>query len=276
MEKAMEYYNKSLKIAEEIEDKGGIAQALNNIGVLFFNKLDNNRALEFYEKSFKLREEIADKEGIANSLGNIGRVYLLQKNYPKALEFGERSMKLSRELGFPENIKNTAMHFYNVYNATGNYKLAFENYELYIQMRDSIVNEATKKASIKNQLKYEYEKRAAADSVKNVEAQKVKDAQLHAQAASLKQEKTQRYALYGGLVLVAGFLIFVINRFRITNKQKKIIEEQKVVVDQAFEKLHEKNKEVLDSIRYAKRIQVALLSNEKYIERVLRKLNQKV
>ena len=141
-------------------------------------------------------------------------------------------------------------------------------------MRESITNEATKKASIKNQLKYEYEKRAAADSVKNAEEQKVKDAQLVAQNASLKSEKTQRYALYGGLVLVVGFLIFVFNRFRVTNKQKKIIEEQKHLVDEAFEKLAEKNKEVLDSIHYAKRIQVALLPNEKYINRNLHKLNR--
>ena len=44
-------------------------------------------------------------------------------------------------------------------------------YELEIQMRDSINNMQTKKASIKSQLKYEYEKRAAADSVKNAEQQ---------------------------------------------------------------------------------------------------------
>ena len=37
--------------------------------------------------------------------------------------------------------------------------------------------------------------------------------------------------------------------------------------------LEEKNKEVLDSIRYAKRIQTALLTSEKYIERKLNELN---
>jgi uncharacterized membrane protein (DUF106 family) len=61
----------------------------------------------------------------------------------------------------------------------------------------------------------------------------------------------------------------VFNRFRVTNKQKKIIEVQKTQVDAAFEKLHEKNKEVLDSIHYAKRIQSALMPNEKYIDRKL-------
>jgi len=44
-------------------------------------------------------------------------------------------------------------------------------------------------------------------------------------------------------------------------------------VDEAFEKLHEKNKEVMDSIYYARRIQRALITNEKYIERKLNDLN---
>ena len=96
-----------------------------------------------------------------------------------------------------------------------------------------------------------------------------------AQNASLKQEKTQRYALYGGLFLVLCFLAFVFNRFRVTQKQKKIIEEQKIIVDQALLKLEEKNKEVIDSIYYARRMQRALITNEKYIEKTLRMLKQK-
>ena len=46
-------------------------------------------------------------------------------------------------------------------------------------------------------------------------------------------------------------------------KQKKVIEEQKVLVDEAYQHLHEKNKEVMDSINYAKRIHAALITGEK-------------
>ena len=148
-------------------------------------------------------------------------------------------------------------------------------YELYIQYRDTLLSENSKKAGIRSQYKYEYEKRSAADSVKNSEAQKVKDAQLQAQNAQIKNEKFQRYALIGGLGVVVLGLGFVINRFRITQKQKKIIEQQKIKVDEAFSKLHEKNKEVMDSIRYAKRIQTALLTSERYIDRKLYSLARK-
>ena len=199
--------------------------------------------------------------------------FFLQNNYGKAQELALRSLAVSKEIGYPENTRNAAATLSKIYKAKKDFKNSFLFYELFVTMRDSINNRETKKASIKNQLKYEYEKRAAADSVKNAEEKKVKDAQLSAQSASLKQEKTQRYALYGGLLLIVGFLVFVYNRYRVTQKQKKIIEEQKFMVDEAYEKLAERNKEVMDSIHYAKRIQTALLPNEKYIDKVLRKRN---
>jgi tetratricopeptide (TPR) repeat protein len=203
------------------------------------------------------------------------RLYILKRDYAKAKTHAESAFKYAQETGFPDNIARSAEYLFEIYKKSGDYDRALKMFELKIKMRDSVSNEKTKKASLKAQLKYEYEKKSAADSVKNAEQQKVKDAQLTAQTATLKQEKFQRYSLVVGLLVVLAGLAFVINRFRITQKQKKIIEEQKVKVDEAFERLHEKNKEVMDSIHYAKRIQSALMTNEKYITRGLNRLNSK-
>jgi hypothetical protein len=63
-------------------------------------------------------------------------------------------------------------------------------------------------------------------------------------------------------------------RFRISQKQKNIIEEQKLLVESQKYIVEEKQKEILDSIRYAKRIQESLLPTETYIDRNIRKLKQ--
>ncbi len=309
---ALIYFEKSLKIREEIKDKEGIASSLNNLGVIYssqgelsqalacyhkclllleemknvrgigsttinigtvYNKLgDATQALLYYNKALKISEEIKDKRGIAYSLNHISSVMLQKGLIDSSFNFAKRSLSVAQELGYPENIMSAAAILRKIHKEKNNFRAALEMYSLEILMRDSITNEANKKASIKNQLKYEYEKKSAADSVKNAEEQKVKDAQLVAQNASLKSEKTQRLALYGGLVLVIGFLGFVFNRFRITNKQKIIIEKQKIIVDEAFEKLAEKNKEVMDSIYYARKIQRALITSETYIQRKLKEI----
>ncbi|MES2762206.1 MAG: tetratricopeptide repeat protein [Bacteroidota bacterium] len=270
------FYFRALKINEEIKDYIGIASAYNNIAFLnFTRKLDINLAMIYFEKALKLREEISDKIGLVNTLKDMANANLSQGKLIEAVTYADRSLRLSMQLGFPKNILNAASTLKEIYKKQNKYKQALEMYELEIEMADSINNGKTRKAAIKKQFQYEYEKQAAADSVKHAEEQKVKNAQLAAQNASLKQERTQRYALYGGLVLVVCFSVFVFNRFKATQKQKKVIEEQKVMVDAAYHQLHEKNKEVMDSITYARRIQRALLTPESYIHRNLNKLANK-
>ncbi|HXC04135.1 MAG TPA: SpoIIE family protein phosphatase, partial [Bacteroidia bacterium] len=52
---------------------------------------------------------------------------------------------------------------------------------------------------------------------------------------------------------------FMYNRWRITRKQKGIIERQKIIVDEQRILVEEKNKDITDSITYARRIQQAKL-----------------
>lgn len=311
-DKGIELFNKALKLHEELKDKKGIASVLHNIAGIMDDQGDGSEALPYYLKSLKLKEETHDKPSAAYTLNNLGTIYCKQNkfdegiNYFKkslaireaindaqgtsftlayladaysktnkdklAMELGLKSLQISREIKIPVNLKTSAAALKSIYKKAGQFSKALEMYELEIQMSDSIMNLTTKKASIKKQFQYQYEKKAAADSVKNAEEQKVKNAQLFAQQAQLKQEKTQRFALYGGLLLVIAFSGFVYNRFKITQKQKVIIEAQKHQVDKAYEQLHEKNKEIIDSILYARRIQHALLTPQKTIARELARL----
>ncbi len=271
--KAKDCFQKSLRIHEELNHEKGISRSSMNLGFIYFKQSSYQKAIEYYKRSLKLQEKNDDQEGLAYSTSYMAKALLLDGKLKLAFEYSIRSLNISKKLGFPENIMRASITLKTIYEKQNKYKEALETYELEIKMRDSINNEQTKKVSIKKHFEYEYEKKAAADSVKHTEEQKVKNALLKAQQAQLKQEKTQRLALYGGLVLVIIFLGFVFNRFRVTQKQKVIIEQQKVLVDEAFSHLEEKNKEVLDSIHYAKRIQTALLTSEKYIDRKLNQLN---
>jgi serine phosphatase RsbU (regulator of sigma subunit) len=82
--------------------------------------------------------------------------------------------------------------------------------------------------------------------------------------------------LYAGLLLVFIFSGFMYNRFRVTRKQNKLIALQKkdvelksMLVEKANSELSIKNKEITDSIIYAKRIQAAILPPRNKIETYL-------
>jgi tetratricopeptide (TPR) repeat protein len=265
--KALDYFSKSFKIREEMGDKLGMSTTLNNLGRIHKLMGDTAQTLEDYTTSLRLSEEIGDKDGMSVALNNIAAILLLQGNWQKAHSLGERSLQISREIGYPQNIRDASLTLSLVHAKLGDWKKAFEMQVLYKQMDDSLNNQTNKKASIQKAFQYEYEKKAVADSIKTAEERKVHSAQM-------KEERTQRFALYGGLALVLGFSIFMFNRFRVTQKQKVIIEEQKLKVDHAYELLNEKNNEVMDSIRYAKRIQSSLLPRERYISNSLERIRK--
>jgi hypothetical protein len=134
-------------------------------------------------------------------------------------------------------------------------------------MRDSVKNNENQKAAFKKEAQYKYEKQRAEDSVATARDSQVKNAEIERHGAELSAKKTQQYYLLGGLGLVLVFSGFMYNRFKIMQKQKSIIEEQKNVVEEQKDLLEEKQKEILDSIYYAKRIQTALMPSESYINR---------
>jgi len=278
-DKAMDYFNRTLQLMKDNGDLQGMGLALNSIGSIYHFRSDLPMALKYYHDAADIQLRISDKNGWITSNTNAASVLFEMakgdsKKTGQALRMCHQSLDEARKMGFPSEIKSVALTLDRIYKSIGNYREAYEYHDLYIRMRDSVANLETRKASIKRQFQYQYEKKAAADSVRNQEAQKVKDAQLNAQQAQLKQEKTQRYALYGGLALVLVFLIMMFNRFKVTQRQKVIIEEQKKRVDQAYESLHEKNKEVMDSIYYARRIQRALITSENYVKRQLDRLKK--
>ncbi|MEZ4687766.1 MAG: tetratricopeptide repeat protein [Bacteroidia bacterium] len=68
-------------------DKKGIAAILNNIGLIYNDQGNYPRALEYYQNSLAIKEELGDQKGIAGGLVNIGIIYYGQGNYPRALEY---------------------------------------------------------------------------------------------------------------------------------------------------------------------------------------------
>lgn len=261
--KALEYYNKCLTIQENIGYKKGIASTLTNIATVYRDLGDIQKALEFYGKSLTINEAIQNKTGICTTLYNIGGLYFKQHLYNMALNYTLKSMYVARELGYPEMIRNAAGRLNQIYKITGNYKLGLENYELYIQMRDSINNIETQKASIKQQSKYEYEKQKALEDEKHGAELKIQEEKA---MADVKRQNTIIGAVSIVLVLVALFSVLLYNRFKTTQKQKGIIEKKEKETQEQKHIIEEKQKEILDSIAYAKRIQYTLLAHDAFLK----------
>jgi len=278
-ESAMDNHVRSLKIKQEINDKRGVSISLYNMGQVFRGKAKRkqspgknvrdsllNKAISYYTSSLKIKEEIGDKYGIASSLSAIGLVYKDQKQFGKAKEYGERALAIAKEVSAVVWIKDASKLLYEVYKKTGQLARALEMHELYIIMRDSMANEESKKGVIRTEFQYKYEKKVLADSLEFAKQQEVSELEHQAQ---IKQEQVQRYGLYGGMafLLLLGGVAF--RSYRLKKRDNILIAAQKEEVEQQKEIVDGKNKEITDSIVYAKRIQEAILPPAKLVNRSL-------
>ncbi len=279
--KSAEYFNGALKIFVEIGNKRGVASTLKSIGGLYLKNREPDKALDQFNKAVKLFEDMEEKQGMADCYIYIARIYYSKKENAKAMEYALRSKQIGMQLGFPEIIRNASWQLSSIYETLGDHKNALTNYELFVSMRDSTDNAETKKASIRSQFKYTYEKKAAQDSVAHAKESEIKNIELEKQKTEITAKRNQQYALFGGLAMVIIFAGFMFNRFKVTQKQKNIIElkeqetqKQNAIITNQKKVVEEKQKEILDSIHYAKRIQTALITSEKYIEKNLNKLQK--
>lgn len=228
-EKALAYYEESLEIRKEIDDKYGIANSLNNIGYVHLRLQDTTKALAYYEESLMIRQQLQYKLGVVSSLINIGGLQLSRGNSEVAHDYGTKALTMGQAAGLTEYVRDAAGLLRDVHRAQGETEKELEMFTLYVEMRDSIDSQENKTAVYKQQLQYEYQKKKALD-------QKETEKQL-----AISDEKKERQKIVTIIVSVFLFVftllsIFLFNRWRLTQKQKKIIESQN-------ETLAKKNKE---------------------------------
>jgi serine phosphatase RsbU (regulator of sigma subunit) len=266
-ELALDYNKRALAICAKLGFEQGMANCYNNIGTIHYKLGNYLEAIEHYRQSLGLSEKLEDNLGIISSSENIGMALSDLGQYDEAIRWCEKALGMAVSAGSLDDRKASCKCLYKAYSGKGNYKKALEYHEEFIRHRDSLVNEDRTREIAKREVQFVFEKKAAADSVKNAEEKKVKDSEIKAQRLQLKQEQTQRYALYGGLGLVILFTGLVYNRFRVTRRQKTIIEEKKREVEEQKNIVEEKNNDITQSIRYARFIQRALLPGSELLNR---------
>jgi serine phosphatase RsbU (regulator of sigma subunit) len=300
--RALEYYRKSLAIYESIGEKQGIANTNNNIGTMFMELNDKPRALGHFKKALALKQEIGDEKGIANTLDNLGVIYMREKNYEKALEchrrslginsrqnekyamgppltsianvyremgeyslaisFASKSLAMAKEVGSYEQVREAEKSLNATYERMGDMAQAYQHYQGFIAARDSLYNEDKTQKTVQAEMNFQFEKEKA---VAKAEQEK-KDA-LHIE--QLARKEMVKNFFIGGFVLVLVFAFFMYRNYREKKKANELLAAQKHEIEVQKALVEEKNLEVTDSIKYAQRIQQALLPSEQYLGRYL-------
>lgn len=253
---------RALEIYQELGNKRGEADTLNSVGAVYMFQEDHEKRLEVNLRCKELRAEIGDREGVASSEGNIGETYLemgdlesartcfqnclvdsyaspqgrawayhnlgkvalIEKNYFSALDYYQKGLGLSQSVDYNVLVVDSYLRITELYIETKQYDEAIEYAERGLEVSRRIgAKEGEKKSLYYLSMVYEL---------------------LGLFEKSLRYHK--------------DYHTIDIEISRDTEIERLKTAQLKI----AYDKIEDQKNELVDSIRYAERIQTALLTRD--------------
>ncbi|MCC7303670.1 MAG: tetratricopeptide repeat protein [Bacteroidia bacterium] len=129
----------------------------NQTSNLFSQSMD--KAIHYYDQSLKIKREQNDIRGIANTLGNLATAYKERGQFENALNYYIEGMQLAEQTHYYDWLKEGYGGMYELYERTGDYKNALKYYIKYKKITDSLLNANAKEEMAELQGKYNTEKK---------------------------------------------------------------------------------------------------------------------
>lgn len=233
----------------------GTARAYDQIGEVWFSRKDYPQAIYFYEKALPIFEKENDFKGISDVHSHMARTYLRDDNPAEAKKHALAAYDYALKTGYPQELADASSVLYQVYSREGNYKEALSMHEVYMKMSDSLDAEDAVKIAVQERIRSDFETRETL-----LKAEREKEKALNDEA--LKRQKLVSYVSLGGGILLLALLLLAVRSYRIKRRANLEISGQKQMIEV-------KNKEILDSINYARRIQKTLLAHEDFLRKNL-------
>jgi serine phosphatase RsbU (regulator of sigma subunit) len=213
--------------------------------------------MKYLNNSFKIYQENKNHQGMAFYFEGVAEIKFAVQQYDSSLFYIDKALNLVKQIkgkGMPGNINGSLFYWipfdistsqtsslfyfkYYIYSVIKDSEKALEFFERYHALKDSVDKTSAKEELVKYESDKAYEIKKQLQDIKHDE--------------EIKSQKKVQIFLFSGIVIVVFFLLFIYKQLSTTKKQKIVIEE--------------KQREIADSINYAKRIQDAMMTSSVYL-----------
>lgn len=267
--------NKGLSIARTHRFHDNEVIILDNIANAWYAKaLETNnktlfRKVELYADT-ALRHHYADNDSSAifYVYGLLGALNMETGNYAKSESYYQQYISYSMRTQDIINVKLGLDECSALYAKQGKYNKAYRYRLMYDSINSLYISEEANKQVEELNTKYETEKKEQQNILLKQKNDLSEDA--------MRQQKLITWFIIASLVasLLFGFFMYRVysqkkKAHQLITKQKEEVELKQVEIGQQKRVIEEKQKEIVDSINYAKRIQYALLAHEDILGRHL-------
>lgn len=252
--KTFEYYRQALKIFEEEEQKQEIINVNINLGTHLIYTRNWSEVTQHFNKALRIARETNSQPDIALVLLYYGEYYSRIKDFENAEQTLSQCLRIFTNLGTKDMMRHAHQRLAKVYEEIGNLPKAIKHIKAFNQIKDELFSEQSQKIITEMQTKYETEKKEQEIKLLNNERE--------LQHSVIQRQRLTIAISIGGIIVILAFAMLLINMVRQKQRANKILEEKNELIS------HQKQ-EITDSIRYASRIQTAILPSPTILSEAL-------
>ncbi len=269
---------KALNIRRKINDKRGIANSLINYSKILSAQEKWDSLKIILDEANEVMKLLKTPEYLVSLHEEYYKYHKFQKNTEKALEHYQMHIMFRDSLQNDKNkklsLKQTMQYEYEKKEIQTQEQLKRQQLEFEFNRKEDalIAQNEIKEIAFNEQLKrkqlgYEYESKQRAQKIENEKKEVVFKESIKRKEIENENQRVLSVFFIVAFLLMCCLAYFIFRGLQQNKKAKQVIEHQKHVVE-------EKQKEIIDSINYAKRIQQSILPTDIYIDKNINRLKK--
>ncbi len=233
---SLDYFNKALAMLDLQGNQQMLSIVLNNAGIVYQRLKRFDKAMAYHQKALKIVKALDDGIGLATTLGHIGNLYKRKMQFNTALEFMKKATLIAEKLDAEALTASCYEQLTYIYSAQTEFEKANEYEQKCDELNNKIASENTKNKIIEMQTKYETHKKER--EIELLKKEKIID------ELELSKQQYWRSAMYAGFVVLAGFILLLINRYRLKVRVNTEIREKNEQLKEANRELKKAHEEI--------------------------------
>jgi adenylate cyclase len=154
--KALEYYKKAIEV---LGDNANAPFAYNGIGKTYLKQGNIDEALKYHNQALTLAEKLDVKIRMVEALQGIADVYSAKSDFKTAINYYTQAETLANELRSNPRLKEIYEEMAITYEKAGDYKNAYAYQTHLINVKDSLFNETSEKKIGALQFEFDLQKK---------------------------------------------------------------------------------------------------------------------
>jgi len=259
LDSAMFYVNLCVDYNLKTNDNTGLANNYITLSEIFTELKNKQKCLMYAQKAFDAAQKANDLYTMSHTCIQLSDAYYFNNDIHSAINALNEARMYASKTGDVPVFELSAANLSSYYEELGDFKNGLKYFKEYKLYKDSSLNNESIQQTKNAEAKYENEK-------------KQKEIELLAEKQKVNEEQNQKKKMYliaafiGIAILVFVSVILYRNNL-LKQKTNKDLEAFNKEINHQKELVEVKNKEIVDSINYAKRIQQSILTSDSYFKK---------